>query len=124
MGVILHPVWFSVTYHPGTQNTKADALSRLHESSIIPPNQESIISPTVILAPIQWDIMTEIAEAQATDPPPAETPTQSHLRTTCSPSESDSMGTRYPQFRSSRYRRHRSVTHQPLLVVHIAGRYH
>ncbi len=65
---------FSVTYRPGTQNTKADALSRLHESSIIPPNQESIISPTVILAPIQWDIMTEIAEAQATDPPPAETP--------------------------------------------------
>ncbi len=65
---------FSVTYRPGTQNKKADALSRLHESSIIPPNQESIISPTVILAPIQWDIMTEIAEAQATDPPPAETP--------------------------------------------------
>ncbi len=65
---------FSVTYRPGTQNTKADALSRLHESSIIPPNQESIISPTVILAPIQLDIMTEIAEAQATDPPPAETP--------------------------------------------------
>ncbi len=74
MGVILHRFDFSVTYHPGTQNTKADALSRLHESSIIPPNQESIISPTVILAPIQWDIMTEIAEAQATDPPPAETP--------------------------------------------------
>ncbi len=65
---------FSVTYRPGAQNTKADALSRLHESSIIPPNQESIISPTVILAPIQWDIMMEIAEAQATDPPPAETP--------------------------------------------------
>ncbi len=65
---------FSVTYRPGTQNTKADALSRLHKSSIIPPNHESIISPTVILAPIQWDIMSEIAEAQATDPPPAETP--------------------------------------------------
>ncbi len=65
---------FSVTYRPGTQNTKADALSRLHESSIVPLTHESIISPTVILAPIQWDIMTEITEAQATDPPPAETP--------------------------------------------------
>ncbi len=65
---------FSVTYRPGTQNTKADALSRLHESSIVPHTHESIISPTIILAPIQWDIMTEITEAQATDPPPAETP--------------------------------------------------
>ncbi len=65
---------FSVTYRPGTQNTKADALSRLHESSIVPLTHESIISPTIILAPIQWDIMTEITEAQATDPPPAETP--------------------------------------------------
>ncbi len=65
---------FSVTYRPGTQNTKADALSRLHESSILPLTHESIISPTIILAPIQWDIMTEITEAQATDPPPAETP--------------------------------------------------
>ncbi len=65
---------FSVTYRPGTQNTKADALSRLHESSIVPHTHESIISPTIFLAPIQWDIMTEITEAQATDPPPAETP--------------------------------------------------
>ncbi len=68
------PFNFTVTYRPGSLNTKADALSRQYESSILPPTKESIISPTLILAPIQWDIMTEISEAQATNPPPAESP--------------------------------------------------
>ncbi|KAL0170987.1 hypothetical protein M9458_035583, partial [Cirrhinus mrigala] len=29
---------------------------------------------TLIVAPVQWDLMTEIAETQGTDPPPAECP--------------------------------------------------
>ncbi len=66
--------YFTVTYRPGSLNTKADALSRQYESSILPPTKESIISPALIAAPIQWDIMTEISEAQTTDPPPAESP--------------------------------------------------
>ncbi len=65
---------FKITYRPGSQNTKADALSRLYESSASNPSQELILPPSIILAPIQWDIMTEIADAQNTDPPPAETP--------------------------------------------------
>ncbi len=65
---------FTVTYRHGLLNTKADALSGQYESSILPPTKKSIISPTLILAPIQWDIVTEISEAQATDPPPAESP--------------------------------------------------
>ncbi len=65
---------FKITYRPGSQNTKADALSQLNESSATNPSQELILPSTIILAPIQWDIMTEIADAQNTDPPPAETP--------------------------------------------------
>ncbi len=65
---------FTVTYRPGSLNTKADALSRQYEFSLLPPTKESIISPALIVAPIQWDIMTEISEAQITDPPPAESP--------------------------------------------------
>ncbi len=65
---------FTVTYRPGSLNTKADVLSRQYESSLLPPTKESIISPALIVAPIQWDIMTEISEAQITDPPPAESP--------------------------------------------------
>lgn len=65
---------FRVTYRPGSQNTKADALSRLYESDLLSPDQEPIIPSTIILAPVQWDILTEIAEAQVIEPPPAETP--------------------------------------------------
>ncbi len=65
---------FTVTYRPGSLNTKADALSRQYESSILPPTKKSFISPTLIPTPIQWNIMTEISEARATDPPPAESP--------------------------------------------------
>uniref|UniRef100_A0A673KGR5 Gypsy retrotransposon integrase-like protein 1 n=1 Tax=Sinocyclocheilus rhinocerous TaxID=307959 RepID=A0A673KGR5_9TELE len=65
---------FTITYRPGSQNTKADALSRLYESSTLSPSQDSIIPSTIILAPVQWDIMTEITDTQGTEPPPAETP--------------------------------------------------
>ncbi len=33
-------------------------------------NNEPIISPTLILAPVQWDIMTKITNAKNLDPPP------------------------------------------------------
>ncbi len=66
---------FTVTYRPGSKNGKADALSRLYDSS---PTQkcsnEPIISSTLIAAPVRWDILTEITEAQANDPPPHDCP--------------------------------------------------
>ncbi len=66
---------FKVTYRPGSKNGKADALSRLYDSS--PPQKDSnkpIISSTLIVARVQWDILTEITEAQANDPPPHDCP--------------------------------------------------
>ncbi|KAI2655842.1 Transposon Tf2-6 polyprotein [Labeo rohita] len=65
---------FQVTYRPGSQNTKADALSRLHESDQPPSPPEPVLSPAVIVAPVTWDLMTEIAEAQILDPSPLECP--------------------------------------------------
>ncbi|KAL0154784.1 hypothetical protein M9458_049047, partial [Cirrhinus mrigala] len=65
---------FTVTYRPGSQNTKADALSRLNELQASLSSNEPILSPSIIVAPVQWDISTEIAEAQLTDSPPAECP--------------------------------------------------
>lgn len=56
---------FTVTYKPGTKNAKADALSRVFRE---------VIPETRILAPIQWDIMTEISQANARTPPPTECP--------------------------------------------------
>ncbi|KAI2662338.1 Transposon Tf2-6 polyprotein [Labeo rohita] len=65
---------FSVTYRPGSQNSKADALSRLHEPDLTIGNPEPILPPSMIVAPVAWDIMTEISEAQVQDPTPAECP--------------------------------------------------
>ncbi|KAL0195114.1 hypothetical protein M9458_008686, partial [Cirrhinus mrigala] len=48
--------------------------SHLHESHASSSANEPILSPSIIMAPIQWDISTEISEAHLTDPPPAECP--------------------------------------------------
>ncbi|KAL0147695.1 hypothetical protein M9458_057004 [Cirrhinus mrigala] len=66
---------FEITYRPGSQNTKADALSRVHEPDHSPQPPETILPASVIVAPVTWDIMTEITEGHAQDPPPADCPT-------------------------------------------------
>ncbi|KAL0195339.1 hypothetical protein M9458_008911, partial [Cirrhinus mrigala] len=65
---------FDITYRPGSQNTKADALSRIHEPDHSPATPETIIPTSVILAPVAWDIMTEITESHTQDPPPDDCP--------------------------------------------------
>ncbi len=64
-----------VTYRPGSKSCKADALSRLHDSSsFLRSINETIILSTLIVARVQWDILTEITEAQANDPTPPSCP--------------------------------------------------
>ncbi|KAI2667669.1 Transposon Tf2-9 polyprotein [Labeo rohita] len=65
---------FQVTYRPGSQNTKADALSRIHEPETTLSSSETVLPSSVIVAPVVWDILTEIQEAQTQDPTPAECP--------------------------------------------------
>ncbi|KAI2653118.1 Transposon Tf2-6 polyprotein [Labeo rohita] len=64
----------NLEYLRSAKNTKADALSRIHEPdhALTPP--ESILPPSVIVAPVAWDIMTEIAEGHTQDPPPNDCP--------------------------------------------------
>ncbi|KAL1280048.1 hypothetical protein QQF64_014648 [Cirrhinus molitorella] len=65
---------FTVTYRPGSQNTKADALSRISEEDTEPRPLQPIIQPCRIVAPVQWDLITEVLKAQSTEPPPDDTP--------------------------------------------------
>ncbi len=65
---------FTVTYRPGSKNTKADALSRQFESTLQPLSPDHILPTTLIVALVQWDVVTEIAETQGTDPIPTECP--------------------------------------------------
>ncbi|KAL0202014.1 hypothetical protein M9458_000032, partial [Cirrhinus mrigala] len=64
---------YEIHYRPGSQNLKADALSHVHEPDHV-VHSENIIPSSVIVAPVTWDVMTEIMEAQAQDPPPADCP--------------------------------------------------
>lgn len=60
---------FTITYLPGSKNTKADTHSRQHESSLNCRMRIHYL-PTLILSPVQWDIMTKITNAQNSDPLP------------------------------------------------------
>ncbi|KAK3510712.1 hypothetical protein QTP70_015989, partial [Hemibagrus guttatus] len=65
---------FTVTYRPGSENGKADALSRQFESANDPGKPELILPATALLAPVHWDLMEEIRRAHANEPPPASCP--------------------------------------------------
>ncbi|KAL0168429.1 hypothetical protein M9458_036651, partial [Cirrhinus mrigala] len=67
---------FTVTYRPGSKNTKTDSLSRISEPSDKPNLEETILPETLLIAPIQWDIMTEINLTNEQHPPPPECPPQ------------------------------------------------
>ncbi len=105
---------FHVTYRSGSKNGKADALSR----------QFDFIPTSLILAPVQWDIITEITDAQANDPTPPDCPPNltyvpADLRQRILPDDS-----RFSQFWSSWDHSHGSSCYQPVLVAIITkGRY-
>ncbi|KAI2650775.1 Transposon Tf2-9 polyprotein [Labeo rohita] len=65
---------FQVTYRPGSQNTKADALSRMHDPDLTQAPPGTILPTSVVVAPVAWDLMTEISEALTKDPAPANCP--------------------------------------------------
>ncbi|KAL0194547.1 hypothetical protein M9458_008119 [Cirrhinus mrigala] len=65
---------FQVTYRPGSRNGKADGLSRQYDHSQLDTPPSSIIPPTLIVSPVQWDVMAEITEAQQLEPAPPECP--------------------------------------------------
>ncbi len=65
---------FTVTYRPGTKNIKADALSRQTDQTSYPKTEENIIPETLLVAPVQCNIMTEIAQINRQNPPPRNCP--------------------------------------------------
>lgn len=64
---------FIVTYCPGSKNVKADALSRQFEGETN-INPETIIPASLIVSPLQWDIMAELDQANAERDIPADCP--------------------------------------------------
>ena len=69
---------FTVTYRPGSKNGKADALSRRFDSNETSCCQGPILPPSVIVAPIRWDIMEELQRERQTEPTPPDCPPDRH----------------------------------------------
>ncbi|KAG1925560.1 retrotransposable element [Pimephales promelas] len=65
---------FIVTYRPGSKNTKADALSRQHDGLSPIKSKETLLPESLIVAPVQWDIMTELTQTNSQRTPPPECP--------------------------------------------------
>lgn len=61
---------FTVTYRPATKNTKADTLSCQTDETAQSTTSDTILPKSLLLAPVQWDVRTEIEHLNLLDPPP------------------------------------------------------
>ncbi len=109
---------FIVTYRPGTKNVKADALSRQFAEDSEPNPPENIISPTVVIAPIQWDITTEIEQANSTQNIPPDCPENRLFVPETLRDKTIALVHASPQFRSPRHQLNDTITSEPFLVAY------
>ena len=54
---------FTLSYRPGSQNVKADALSRLYDTEERPMDQTSILPGSCLVAPVLWELDADIEQA-------------------------------------------------------------
>ncbi|KAK3539338.1 hypothetical protein QTP70_001226 [Hemibagrus guttatus] len=74
---------FTVTYCPGYKSSKADALSWLHETPDTPASNEPILQPSLVVGPVQWNLVEEVHHTHAEEPPPSTCPpTKLYVSTT------------------------------------------
>lgn len=65
---------FTITYRPGSRNTKPDALSRQFTVSEDVARDSPILPPTCVIGTLTWEIESAIKEAQRTEPDPGTGP--------------------------------------------------
>uniref|UniRef100_A0A4W5JZM3 Gypsy retrotransposon integrase-like protein 1 n=1 Tax=Hucho hucho TaxID=62062 RepID=A0A4W5JZM3_9TELE len=65
---------FTNSYRPGSQNKKADALSRLYDTEERPMDQTHILPASCFVAPVVWELDADIQRALRTEPAPPQCP--------------------------------------------------
>ncbi|KAK6323383.1 hypothetical protein J4Q44_G00057220 [Coregonus suidteri] len=65
---------FKITYIPGSQNGKADALSRRYDAEERSVEPTPILPESCLVAPVVWEVDAEIERALRTDPSPPQCP--------------------------------------------------
>lgn len=65
---------FTITYRPGSRNTKPDAVSHQFTVSEDVARDSPILPPTCVIGTLTWEIESAIKEAQRTEPDPGTGP--------------------------------------------------
>uniref|UniRef100_A0A8K9UP97 Gypsy retrotransposon integrase-like protein 1 n=1 Tax=Oncorhynchus mykiss TaxID=8022 RepID=A0A8K9UP97_ONCMY len=65
---------FTLSYRPGSQNVKADALSRLYDTEERSMDPTPILPASCLVAPVVWELDADIERASRAEPSPPECP--------------------------------------------------
>ena len=65
---------FTLSCRPGSQNKKADALSRLYDTEEQPVDQTPILPASLLVAPVMWDLDADIDRRCMQSPLPSSVP--------------------------------------------------
>ncbi|KAK3528603.1 hypothetical protein QTP70_005000 [Hemibagrus guttatus] len=91
---------FTISYRPGSKNTKADALSRMFAPEENPETPEPILPERIIVSPITWSEETLPPANPSTNTPPGYPPGSQYIpraqRTSLIHSDHTSLGTGHP----------------------------
>lgn len=68
------PFNFTMTYRPGSKNTKPDALSRQFSVQESPSSPDTIVPPSCVVGAVTWQIEATVREAQRDQPDPGDGP--------------------------------------------------
>ena len=74
MGLCFNRFNFSLSYRPGSQNTKPDALSRLYDSEPAAKEPEHILPLNGVVGGVTWQIESEVKSANGVSPAPSGCP--------------------------------------------------
>ena len=59
---------FTLSYRPGSQNAKADALSRMYDTKERSMDHTPILPASCLVAPVVWELDADIERAICTEP--------------------------------------------------------
>uniref|UniRef100_A0A8C7RX13 Gypsy retrotransposon integrase-like protein 1 n=1 Tax=Oncorhynchus mykiss TaxID=8022 RepID=A0A8C7RX13_ONCMY len=65
---------FTLSYRPGSQNVKADALSRMYDTEERSADPTPIIPASCLVAPVVWEVDADIERASRAEPTPPQCP--------------------------------------------------
>lgn len=65
---------FTLSYRPGSQNAKADALSRMYDTEERSIDHTPILPASCLVAPVVWEVDADIVRALRSEPTPLQCP--------------------------------------------------